>query len=240
MNSEDIKERRKYERISFVEDILIDYSRTTTSLDLSEGGMYISTVQFYEKNSVIDVIIPFKGKKLTLKAQVQYSHPGIGMGVMFVALNDMQKAHIRELIESIKKKPAGSAISGKDILLVEDNDKSRKAIKGALFKEGFSVIEACNGLEAMKSIAERHIDLVILDLYMKEMDGLKVLSLLKTDMKWKDVPVIICSAYDAQNIRDKVMNAGADEFLSKKSTSPANLVQSVRLFLGQCTEALQE
>ena len=239
MKNVDKEERRKYERVPFVEDILIDGTRMSTCMDISEGGLYTSTMQFYEHDSVIDVTIPFKAEKLTVKAQVRYCQPGIGMGMMFIDLNELQRAKIKELIEGLTKKSARSAKAGKDVLVVEDNNKSRQAIKGALFKEGFSVIEASNGIEALKSITEQHIDLIILDLHMQGMDGLKVLSALKTDLKWKELPVIICSAYDTQDVRDEAMKAGADEFISKRGTSPASLVQSAKAVLLQHHKTLQ-
>jgi CheY-like chemotaxis protein len=90
-----------------------------------------------------------------------------------------------------------------------------------------------DGIEAMKFIAEQNLDLIILDLYMKGMDGLKVLSVLKSNPKWKELPVIICSGHDEQEVKEKVMNAGADEFLSKRGTSPAKLVQSAKALLQQ-------
>lgn len=231
MDNEGRIERRKHERFPFREDILIDGTKTCTSMDISEGGLYISTIQSYEENSAIDVSIPFKGEKLTVKAQVRYCQPGIGMGVMFIDLNAEQRGKIRKLIESITGKPAQPEIEGKNILLVEDSDTARQAIKNALVKEGFSVIEAMDGIEAMKFIAEQKLDLVILDLYMKGIDGLKVLSVLKTNPKWKDLPVIVCSGHDTQEVRDKVKNAGADEFLSKRGTSPARLAQSAMALL---------
>jgi hypothetical protein len=71
-------------------------------MDICEGGLYISAMQVFEKNSLIDIAIPFKGNKLTFKAQVQYCQPGIGMGIQFVDMSDNQKASVRELIEGIK------------------------------------------------------------------------------------------------------------------------------------------
>ena len=233
MDNEDKKDCRKYERFPFREDIQIDGSRMCTSMDISEIGLYISAMQSYENNSVIDVTIPFKGGKLTVKAQVRHCQPGIGMGVMFVDLNAEQRANIKELIESITKKPDQSDIEGKNILLVEDNNTSRQAIKSALCKEGFCVIEASDGIEAIKFLAGQHPDLIILDLYMKGMDGLKVLSIIKTDPKWKELPVIVCSGHDTQDVKEKVMNAGADGFLSKSGTSPAKLAQYAKTILQQ-------
>jgi len=59
-------------------------------------------MQVFEKNSLIDIAIPFKGGKVALKAQVQYCQPGIGIIIQFIDMNDTQQASIRELIEGIK------------------------------------------------------------------------------------------------------------------------------------------
>jgi len=155
------------------------------------------------------------------------------MGVAFVGLNDEQKAQIRGIIESITKGPDQSDRERKKVLLVEDSDTSRQAIKNALCKEGFDVIEAMDGIEAMKFIAEEKLDLIILDLYMKGIDGFKVLSVLKANPKWKELPVIICSGHDTQDVKEKIMNAGADEFFSKRGTSAAKLAQTAKVLLQQ-------
>jgi len=50
---------------------------------------------------VIDITIPFQGEKLTVKGQVKYCHPGIGLGIKFIELNDEQKRIINAIIDSI-------------------------------------------------------------------------------------------------------------------------------------------
>jgi diguanylate cyclase (GGDEF)-like protein/PAS domain S-box-containing protein len=106
MKNEDIKECRKYERFPFRENILIGGTGMCTSMNISESGLYISAIQSYKKNSVIDVSIPFKGEKLTVNAQVRHCQSGIGMGMMFVDVNAEQRADIKEIIERITKKRA--------------------------------------------------------------------------------------------------------------------------------------
>jgi len=96
------KEQRKYERFSFREDILIDGTKMCTSMDICEGGLYVSAIQIFEKNSIVDIAIPFRGAQVTFKAQVQYCQPGIGMGIQFIDMSDNQKAAVRALIDGIK------------------------------------------------------------------------------------------------------------------------------------------
>jgi|WetSurSiteA1Bulk_404760.scaffolds.fasta_scaffold49072_2 hypothetical protein len=100
--NQQFKEQRKYDRFPFREDILIDGTKMCTSMDICEGGLYVSAIQVFERNSIVDLAIPFKGAKVTLKAQVQYCQPGIGMGIRFIDMSDNQKAAVRELIEGLR------------------------------------------------------------------------------------------------------------------------------------------
>ena len=104
MNNEDIKECRKYERFPFREDILIDGSRMCRSINISESGLYISAIQSYKKNSVMDVSIPYKGKKLTVNAQVRHCQPGIGMKKVY-----KKSAYSRSTGHLHFLRPAGTA-----------------------------------------------------------------------------------------------------------------------------------
>ena len=234
MSNEVREERRKYKRVSFRQDILIDGTKTCSTMDISEGGLYISTIQPYEVNSLIKVTIPMKKVKLTVKAVVCHCQPGVGMGVKFIDLKAEQRTKIEELIISLKEEDV-QAQEEKNILIVEDSKTAREAIKNALFKEGFNVIEASDGIQALKLLAEQPPDLLILDLHMMGMDGLKMLSLVKTDSQWKEIPVIICSAHDTQDVKDKVKRAGAEGFISKKGTPPSKLAHYAKSVLERQT-----
>ena len=97
------RKEREHRRLPFIEDILIDGSKLCTSTDISEGGLFVSAIQYFEKDSVVAVTIPFGEEKITVKAHVKYCQPGIGMGLMFIELNDEQRAKITELVASISK-----------------------------------------------------------------------------------------------------------------------------------------
>ena len=221
------KERRKEKRVPFKEKILVNNSMLFNSIDISEGGLYVYTGRSFEKNSLISVTLPVKGEKITVKARVQHNQPGIGMGLKFIELKDEEKARIRDLIESTIRKSA-SQTARKKILLVEDNDMTRQIYRSKLLMEGFSVVEAVNGVEAVKLLREQIPDVVILDLYMEKMDGFKVLSILRSTPQWEHLPVIVCSSRGTKDVMEKVINAGATEFLSKVVTSPAKLAETVK------------
>ena len=94
-------EHRGYKRYPFREHILIDGTKLCTTTDICEGGLFVSAIQYFDENSVIEVTIPFRGAKLMFKAVVKYYQYGIGMGIMFIDLSEDQKAQIKEIIASI-------------------------------------------------------------------------------------------------------------------------------------------
>jgi hypothetical protein len=101
MNDQYGEERRKSQRFPFREDILIDGAKLCTSNEISEGGLFVSAIQIFEEGEVIDVTIPLGGEQITVKGQVKYCQPGIGMGVMFYKLDDEQKNRIKKLVDRI-------------------------------------------------------------------------------------------------------------------------------------------
>jgi hypothetical protein len=103
MTDQDNKGLRRPARIPCREDISIDGLTQCAIADISEGGLFISTIQHFETDEVIEVAIPMKRKKITVRARVRYCQPGIGAGVAFIDLNNDQRTKIKELIESIAK-----------------------------------------------------------------------------------------------------------------------------------------
>jgi CheY-like chemotaxis protein len=221
------KERRSSGRLPFIEGVLINDSNKGNSHDISEGGMFICIEHPYEANSVIDVAIPIQ---LKVNAMVKYHQPGIGIGVEFIDLDNNQKLLIRHLIESLQVESQKVKSKEKQILLIEDNAMTRKLYKTKLITDGFSVLEASDGVEGINLLAENTPDLIVLDLYMKRIDGFKMLSVIKSS-KWAHIPVLIFSSLITQDVINKLIDGGADDFLIKQVTSPGELSQAINAIL---------
>ena len=228
MDNQEQKESRKYKRFPFIEDILIDNTTRGNSNDISENGMFICTDHPSKENSVIDVTIPLK---ITLKAVVEHCQPEIGMGIQFIDLTDNQRLMIKQLIEVLKIESDKTQSQEKQILIIEDNDIMRKLYKTKLIADGFSVIEARDGVEGISVLVENTPDIIVLDLYMKRMDGFKVLSIIKSSPKWANISVLVFSALITQDVIDKLISGGADDFLVKQVTSPFELSDAVKALL---------
>lgn len=98
------------------------------------------------------------------------------------------------------------------ILVVDDEERMRSLIKLYLQKEGYTVIEAKNGREALTKIGANKVDLIILDIMMPEMDGL---TFCKEVRKTSDIPIVMVTAKGEEF--DKVLGfeLGADDYIVK-------------------------
>lgn len=110
------------------------------------------------------------------------------------------------------------------ILVVDDDPPSVKMISFLLKEEGFTVLTATNGLEALRQVDEGSPDLVILDVMMPHMDGLEVLRRVRRKMP---LPVIILSAKGETMDRVAGLELGADDYLAKPF-DPSELLARVR------------
>ena len=116
----------------------------------------------------------------------------------------------------------------KTIIIVED-DKFLLGILSDRFEaEGFMVIQAMNGSEAVKKTGEARTDLVLLDLILPELNGFEVMEKLKADARTKNIPVIILSNLGSEEDMERGKKLGAVDYLVKAYFTPDEIVQKVR------------
>lgn len=102
------------------------------------------------------------------------------------------------------------------ILTVDDEDFNLKLLGRHLVKEGFSDVEtASNGVEALEQLRSGDFDLILMDIEMPEMDGIATLEAIKSDLKLRDIPVIMISGVEAMDSIVKCIELGAEDYLSK-------------------------
>ncbi len=101
------------------------------------------------------------------------------------------------------------------ILLCDDELMNRKVASKILIKEGFEVVEAHNGQEAIEILQTTHIDLILMDLMMPVMDGYEATQVIKSDEKIAAIPLIIISAISDQDAIKKGLNLGANDYITK-------------------------
>ena len=97
-------------------------------------------------------------------------------------------------------------------MVVDDEIAIQRFLRVALKGEGFIVLEAASGRDALQALTLEKPDLVLLDLGLPDMDGLDVLNQLR---EWSQVPVIILSVREQEVDKIAALNAGADDYLTK-------------------------
>ena len=100
-----------------------------------------------------------------------------------------------------------------NILIVEDGRSQREMLRDFLISEGHSVMEAENGEAAVKTVADHHFDLILLDYKMPGMDGLAVLQEVKRINH--EIDVVIITAYGTIETAVEAMKAGAVNYITK-------------------------
>jgi len=120
-----------------------------------------------------------------------------------------------------------SGFSGKTVLVVDDESRMVEFVAMNLELEGFRVIRAANGSEALEKASKEHPDLVLLDIMMPEMDGFETLEGLR---ETSSVPVIFLTAKSEEVDRIKGLDLGADDYITKPF-SPRELVSRIRAVL---------
>ena len=108
----------------------------------------------------------------------------------------------------------GAAV-GKTVLIVEDEAPLRRVLKDLLEREGFHVLEASNGIQALDQVDRGAPDVVVLDLNLPQLDGFGVLSRLRSKPATAKLPVIILTAQGDEDSEVRVLEGGADDFLTK-------------------------
>ena len=101
------------------------------------------------------------------------------------------------------------------VLLVEDELPLRGVLRDLLAREGFEVLEAGDGIEALGTIDRDGPDVVVLDLTLPRLDGYAVLSRLRTRRETQSLPVLVLTAREDEEAEVRVFELGADDFLSK-------------------------
>ena len=117
----------------------------------------------------------------------------------------------------------GKGFTMYNILVVDDDREIVGAIEIYLKKEGYNIIKAYNGNEALEKVKENEIHLIILDIMMPEKDGLETLEELRKD---KSIPVILLSAKSEDYDKIGGLNQGADDYITKPF-NPLELIARV-------------
>lgn len=116
------------------------------------------------------------------------------------------------------------------LLLIDDTDETRRAIRRMLERGGFRVLEAARGVEGIRLASTHRVDLIVLDVNLPGIDGLSVCEILKSEAATCRIPVLVCTVRFEDEDQLRAAAAGADGFLGKPFSSE-RLIESVQKLL---------
>ena len=122
---------------------------------------------------------------------------------------------------SIPPDPSATACTVFHVLLVEDDREQHDLLCGGLREEGVALSAASDGPEALRAVAGRKYDLILLDIGLPEMDGFEVLRRLKADPATERIPVIVLTAWNDTKDKLRGLDLGAVDYVTK----PFNLAE---------------
>jgi signal transduction histidine kinase/CheY-like chemotaxis protein/CHASE3 domain sensor protein len=185
-------------------------------------------------------IIVFTGKSLSLAEELKIKKYADSIVVKTAHSYQRMLDEVSlflHLVEDKKQKPAAGVgpkklgalsevLEGKTILITDDDVRNVFSLSKALENYKMNILTAINGKEALQVLKENpSIDVVLLDMMMPEMDGYETATKIREHSKWKNLPVIAVTAKAMIGDREKCINAGASDYITK----PVDLDQLISL-----------
>ena len=120
----------------------------------------------------------------------------------------------------------GLSMERKRILIVEDSPTMRQLLVFALRRlKDVEIVEAHDGMDGLRRVSSDHFDLALIDINMPVMDGLKLISLIRSEESLREIPIVVVTTEGANEDRERALSLGANEYLTKPIQ--ANRVLSV-------------
>lgn len=133
--------------------------------------------------------------------------------------------------KSANKRPKTKKNKSKKLMVVDDDRFITKVYSIKLSHEGYDVILAYNGEEALEKARKEKPGLVLLDLIMPRMDGFEALEKMKKDPKMKNIPVVVLSNLGQDTDIDRAMDLGAEDYLVKSNVSLKYILEKIDQYL---------
>ncbi len=106
-------------------------------------------------------------------------------------------------------------LQGVKVLVIDDSKTIRKSAENLLTKEGFDVITATDGFDALAKIADARPGIIFVDIMMPRLDGYQTCALIKNNSEFKTTPVVMLSSKDGLFDKAKGRIVGSDQYITK-------------------------
>jgi len=154
---------------------------------------------------------------------------GSGRVVPVLNVSDLIKSASRASIYQARTPvPAAEKEKRKSILVVEDSVTSRMLLKNILESAGFEVRTAVDGVDGFTQLRTADVDLVVSDVDMPRLNGFGLTSKIRGDKKLAELPVVLVTALEAREDRERGIEAGANAYIVKSTFDQSNLLEVIQ------------
>lgn len=180
-------------------------------------GGWISLSSEVGKGSTFTLYLPSLSNGLIDYEKVNFAYEEVAVSVEEAE----PEAEITEIDHPVQ--PVESSLQGgenvfqdKRVLIVDDDQRNIFALKTALAKQGMTIMTAHNGIECLEMMENSEpFDLILMDIMMPQMDGYEAMQKIRGELKLVDLPIIALTAKAMKNDREKCLEAGASDYISK-------------------------
>lgn len=169
---------------------------------------------------------------VVMLSMIEDKHMGFALGAADYLTKPINRDKLSGLLRKYRRFSDESLV-----LVVEDEEGIRQFMRVLLERDGWSVMDAANGQEALAMIAERRPSLILLDLMMPEMDGFEFVSHLREVTEWKDIPVVVITAMELTANDYKRLNGNVTKIMRKGSYEQEQLMADVRQLVSSFIES---
>jgi two-component system chemotaxis sensor kinase CheA len=121
----------------------------------------------------------------------------------------------------------GKQVVKKSILVAEDSITSRTLLKNILESAGYNVKTTVDGLDAFTALKTEGYDLIVSDIEMPRMNGFELVTKIRSDKKTADLPVVLVTALESREDRERGIEVGANAYIVKRSFDQSNLLEVI-------------
>ena len=123
-------------------------------------------------------------------------------------------------------------MSGKTVMIVEDNELNMKLFNDLLVANGYETVQTRSGTEALALARQHRPDLILMDIQLPEVSGLDVTRWIKEDDELHAIPVIAVTAFAMKGDEERIRKGGCEAYISKP-ISVSKFLETVRHYLGE-------
>lgn len=153
---------------------------------------------------------------------------GTGKPVPVLSVSDLLISAVKTASSVRAAAPAEEKADRQRILVVEDSITSRILLKNILEGAGYDVKTAVDGVDALTALKTEPFDLVVSDIEMPRMHGIDLTARIRADKKLSELPVILVTALDSREDRERGISVGANAYIVKSSFNQGNLLEVVK------------